>query len=243
MQEFSMKRFVTIFLIFSTVLLAQEPKKEAQKTEATDNPLVATTYLDEYHASQYSEKMKDIMRGHIHKLGVLVTNFNSQVEKSAQDYDLIKETYKQGLELFYKNRHIQSKEKLQESYRLSQELYKRFALKFQEQNTEILKNCARGITDLEMGEAGAGQAAESTLLSNVRYKLQIAYGQTRSAEDMLEQSRNDIAIQHFRLAKMYGIDILKRIEKDPAKKAEIEKKYKLDLVDGIGKTMPHSGSP
>ncbi|MEQ9365177.1 MAG: hypothetical protein RIF32_13095, partial [Leptospirales bacterium] len=228
-------------LIFTAApLLAQDAAPAAGGNASVDESVSAperANYLERHHAIKRVNQIKDRTLADIKRLKVLVANFGSDVEAARGDFDKIREMYHSAEKERYRRRFVESARLHETTRKMILDLYKKFTEKFQNQTADLLAECAQNMVDAEFAVSGEpGQSPRSTTarIFHSSQKLYIAYQQTAMAEDMIRTDRFDQAITHYRLAKSFAINVLQNLEDSAQKQDEIEKKYKVDLLDARG---------
>lgn len=231
-----------VCLFGATGLLAQDaaPDKTppaGQVDESVSAPERAN-YLERHHAIRRVNQIKGRTLTDIKRLKILVANFGPDVEGAQAEFEKIRELYHSAEKERYRRRFVASARLHEGTRKLILDLYKKFTTKFQDQTAELLAECAENMVDAEFAVSGEpGQSTGSTArIFNSSQKLYIAYQQTAMAENMIRTDRFDVAITHYRLAKSFAINVLRNLEDSSQKQNEIEKKYKVDLLDARGLT-------
>ncbi|MCR9144253.1 MAG: hypothetical protein NXI24_18550 [bacterium] len=194
-------------------------------------------YLERHHAIKRVNQIKGRTLADIKRLKVLVANFGGDVEGAQADFEKIREMYHSAEKERYRRRFVESAKLHENTRQMISDLYKKFTEKFKNQTADLLAECAEIMVDAEFAVSGEpGQSARSSTarIFHSSQKLNIAYQQTAMAEDMIRTDRFDEAITHLRLAKSFAINVLRSLEDSSQKQDEIEKKYKVDLLDARG---------
>ena len=218
--------------LLSLSLSAQESEKKAKAAEQ-DNP---GTYLDKHLAIKEIPRLQELSLRDIQKIKTLLNNYGKQVAGSDKDFEAIKKTYKDAQVLWYKRLYLQSREKHLECRKLIFELYKKFSNMYDKQATQLLSDCSEGMANLEFAESSTpGKEIDySYIIQQNSYKLQIAFQHSQQAARQQNRGNFSEAIHHFRMAKLFAIDVLKGLELDEAKRKELDKKYARDITDAKG---------
>ena len=202
------------------------------------------TYLDVDHAirninSQKAQVMQDIVR-----LNKIIVNFNGKIQGADADYKKIKDSYQKGIDLYYRREYIDSSYALKDTRKMTLELYKKFSDHFQVQVGELLNSCSESMVNHELKNLPGENKDQISIddLKQNQYRLRIAYNQIYLANQMTRDNRYDAAIDHFRLAKLYAINVLKNLETDASKKAAMDKQYEADIIDAMGGVMSNAPS-
>ncbi|MCB1326296.1 MAG: hypothetical protein H7A21_06450 [Spirochaetales bacterium] len=242
------KRFVTGFvglmalLILSQGVIAQPAATTASTASTPESRAEETgeraSYLDRHRAIQRVAVLKELTILDIQRLKILVANFEGQVGDAQASFEEIKRLYREAQEQWYRRRFVDSLRLHEECRTKVQALYKQFTDMFKEQVAQLLADCSEQLVNIEFSQS-IEPGLESNLNRTIRHnslKLKIAYQQTAIAEDMLRHNRHSDAVTHYRLAKMYAIDVLRDLEQDPARQQEIENEYRVHLLDARGMT-------
>ncbi len=210
------------------------------KNGAVDESVSAperATYLERHHAIKRVHQIKDRTLADIKRLKVLVANFGGEVGSAQADFEKIREMYHSAEKERYRRRFVESARLHEDTRKMISDLYKKFTETFQNQTADLLAECAQNMVDAEFavsGEPGQSPRSSTARIFHSSQKLNIAYQQTAMAEDMIRTDRYDEAITHLRLAKSFAINVLQNLEDSEQKQNEIEKKYKVDLLDARG---------
>lgn len=195
--------------------------------------------LDRQIAQQEVEVLKERNLRDIRRLAILVNNY-ADVEGAKADFEKLKEAYRKSMESYYLRRYISAQQGHREAAALADALYKKFTERFQRQLSEILTQCSRQIVDVQMAqsiEPGQQPAREERRrVEGSALKIELSYRQSAIANDLIQDDRFDAAIEHLRIARSYAIGALADMQADPAKRAEIRQRYRVDLLDAQGLT-------
>lgn len=213
---------------------ANKPDAGASSGQTAEEP----TYLDLHMASERNVRLNEQLTRDISRLGVLAQNFGSKVENSSATLEKIRNAHTGGMMLHMRRRYVEARTQLENANKDSQELFKKFAELFQKQNDEILTEATRKAAQLEQNLIGNPdrQGPSSVELSRARYQLQSAFGELTNAENLMRDGNFGGAIDHLRLARFFGINVLADLEDDEAKRGEVIKKYEVELSDSVGRT-------
>lgn len=241
---------ITLFTI--PVLLLFIPLQLSAQEIASNNgegengslaePEVAN-YLDRHRAVRRVEQLQQMTILDIQRLKILVANFGSEVSDAQGDFEKIKELYRQAQEKWYKRRYVESLNLHNDAREIVVNLFKKISVLYQQDVSEMLDDCSTRLVDAEFSQSlEPGQRNDiSKTIAISQQKLKIAYQQTALAEDMLRENRYSDAIKHYRLAKIFAIDVIRDLEMDPAKKQEIDTTYRVHLLDSRGIAVDNSG--
>jgi len=223
----------TIISFLSMPVFSQETENKEKPTYDSDHPeRKVTTYLDVHHAVKNINPLKDQVKLDIIRLNRAVSNFKGKIEGADNDYNLIRENYKKGIDLYYRREYLESSFVLKDTRKMSQNLYKKFTEHFQVQVGELLNSCSESMVNNDLKSID-NQVSFDELRQN-QYRLRIAYNQVYMADQMTRDNRYDAALDHLRLAKLYAIHVLKNMETDSAKKEAMDKEYAADIIDAMG---------
>lgn len=189
-------------------------------------------YLDRHRAARRIDSQRQQTATDLRKLGGLVANYGAEVSEAREKYDSIRERYTRSLELYYSQDLIEASELLDEVRDDSRELYLDFIEYYRETTTEILQEASENIVRHEM-TAAAGQrpSGRTSSLRHNSQRLRLAHQQARNAEEMIRADRPDRAIDHFRIARVYGIRVIADLQENAEERANIEDKYQKELED------------
>ena len=187
---------------------------------------------------EFNERMQHDIR----RLHVLVKNYGAQVSGAEQELQSVQETHKKALERYYRRQNTWSLNLHQENHKRIQGLYEKFRDRYKEQTLLLLAEISEKLASeklkqtIERGQRGfmiePGRVYLKHLKNTVR--LRLAYQQNAMAEEMQIRGLPQKAIEHYRLAKMFAIWTLRRMEKDPNRQKELETKYSKDMLDSRG---------
>lgn len=227
-------------LVWTTGVSAQDREGGVLK-ESLIQP-EAITDLERAHAIRRIGVLRSLTHKDIQRLKILIANFGGQVNGTQQEFEKIRETYKQAEENYYRRQFKKSMDLHTDVNRQVTELYKKFTAHYQEQVAKLLTDCSESMTALDFSrsaEPGLKQDVTRVIEKN-QFRLRIAYNQLALAESQVREENFHNAINHYRLAKVFAINVLKNSQEDPAKAKELDEKYKVDLTDAQGRTMQHS---
>ncbi len=210
----------------------EKEKKNITKRNFEDkNP--RSSSLDIFHASFESAKLSRVNKERIFTLWVVVENFGSSEDKDA--FQSIREDFKNGVLNRYKGRYVASSRLLHQNLRDIRALFESLANVYHQKVVGILEECADALIEAELQESVAGSnelESNIKLIGRNRDWLRHGYRQLTEGQNMQLQERPEFAINHYRVAKMYGIGILKNFSSDDvATKNKIESKYSIDTED------------
>ena len=236
-----MKQMYLVFaFLISAAVSAQgtQPGTPAATTPAAsqEDPHNADNYLEKQTALKGIDQARSEQQKDIRKLTVIVANYGAAVAGSDAELKKIKDLYEESSVLYYRQQYVKSRETLNQAKTQTSELYKKFDDMYAKQTDELMIQCAKAVANLETTQTpGGGNAPEwSTALILNQSRLRTAFGHVVIAQDLNREKRYDDAIDHYRLAKLFGIGLLRGLEEDPQKAKAIDDKYKIDLQDATG---------
>ena len=226
-------------LLFSGTLLAQS--EEGVLKESLIQP-EAITDLERHHAVKRIGYLRNLTLKDIQRLKILIANFGKDVQGTQQDFEKIRETYKQAEENYFRRQFKKSRDLHEDINRQVTEVYKKFTAHYQEQVAKLLTDCSESMTALDFSRSSEpGVKKDVTrIIEKNQFRLRIAYNQLALAESQVREENFHNAINHYRLAKVFAINVLKHTQEDPAKAKELEEQYKLDLTDAQGRTLANT---
>jgi DNA primase catalytic subunit len=219
---------------------AQEtkPADSGEKKESGNNKEKRIgTYLDKAHAKERANRLDNELRDDIYKLQVVVANFGGEKEKST--LKTIVDKHLNAKKDLFKRKYLTADQGFQD---VKQDIFKLFtdlSDSYETKANDILSKCAEALVDKEIGigstrDAMASDTAARTSqkITSNRIKLLIAYDQLNMADKFQFQQRLSDSITHYRLAKLYGINILVDLAETEDEKNKLRSEYKADLADG-----------
>ena len=244
-------RFRTFFfvgLLIAMSLGAQETGKGKQDSPmAKEEGDVPDKHI-EFAAPFQSDAQKAVreanerLQNDLRRLYVIVKNYGSEVPSSQQDFDAIKDKYKKALIRFYKRQNTWAWDLHKKNREKIRELYGKFMLKYKENTLLLLAELAEKLASEKIEQSTTrgqktflvepGRVYLKHLENSIRLKL--AYQQNVIAREMEVKELPQKAIEHYRLAKVFVIHTLRRMEKDPNRQKELDKKYSKDILDSRG---------
>ncbi|MBE7437922.1 MAG: hypothetical protein HS115_05635 [Spirochaetales bacterium] len=197
------------------------------------------SYLELAHATRRAEVLQERNIADIQRLKILIANFGSKVSGSNEAFEKIKNTYKKATESYYRRDFGEARDRQVECLKQIEELYQGFVTVFKEDLSALLTECSLSLSDLEFTqslEPGQNSAQLSERILRSQFRLRTAFQQASMAESNAGDRRYAMAIDHYRLGKLYAIGILKDLAQAPEKATEIETKYAVDLRDAYGRS-------
>lgn len=234
---------VAFILCNSTNIISQEDSAKTQPTdtELKDNP---GTYLDRHNAIKTAQKMQSQTMRDILKLRTLIANFGDKVDGANKEYENIKSTYKKAQILWYQRLYLKSNDLHKECRGLVNQLYQKFAQMYDKQTSTLLSACSEALVNVEFSQSlePGKEVNYDHLLQKSSYKLNSAFVQLKRASIQQNNERFETAISHFRLAKLYAIQVLKDLETNPEKRKQMDVKYTTDVQDARGFSIINTAS-
>ncbi|MCE9600168.1 MAG: hypothetical protein K8S54_19575 [Spirochaetia bacterium] len=230
---------ITVFLLALAGLGAQTPAatqttpaaaETATHDDAEDN------YLDRQNALKGMESLRTDTQKDIRKLSVMVSNFGAEVAGSDGELKSIRDRYEESSIMYYRQMYVKARGKLDEVRVSVSALYKKFNDHYTQRTNAILVEAAKAVSGDELKvQPGSGNETEwSTDLIKNQSRLRTAYGHVAIAQDLTRDKRYGDAIDHYRLAKLFGIGLLKGMDEDPARSKAVDDKYRNDIGDASG---------
>ena len=243
--------FVSLCLLLPFVaisLSAQEGSEEKQTGSAVGEESDVPNRLVEFSAPFQTDAKKAVWEfnekvgADLRRLYVLVKNYGAEVAGAQEDFNSIQAKHKKALVRFYRRQNTWAWSLHKENHEKIQALYQKFMLKYKEQTLTLLAEVAEKLASAklrqstERGQRGLvvepGRVYLKHLENSIR--LRLAYQQNAIAREMEIRDLPQKAIEHYRLAKTFAIYTLRRMEKDPNRKKELETKYSKDMLDSRG---------
>ncbi len=190
-------------------------------------------YLAKFHANEVVEKLMKRNLEDIFLLNVLVKNNSGKGWDSK--YQEIYNTYKDGLEQYYKRNMVYAKDKLEKNLVVIRELYKTIIVDYQKQDEELLNECAGKVLLLHLDVSSRIDPDKAEQLANNHLKLKVAYGQLDDSQEAAQNKYFSGAIYHLRVSRAYGISILETLAKDENERKSIHDKYKVAKADNMNR--------
>lgn len=208
-------------------------------TESSDAPEEVKWDQSNYYMKQdpyrYATSFHRQSKENLLKLKRLIDLYDSRIDWAKSSYDNIRSSYRKGMSFYYMGNYESSIPHLNNSMQAAQDLMKKFADYYKNEATLILQNCSESMVerDLAMLYEDEKNMGSEKVMKN-QFKLRIAYNQMASGDSNIDAKRYEQAIEHYRLAKLHGINVLINLADTPAKKKELSEKYKIDLQDAYG---------
>ena len=207
------------FLSTSKVLLnaqqAADQSKQAtgsvgaskEQMEDPDSRMMrADFYLERFAAVEAVERlMKDNLE-QIYLLKVIVANFPEASWK--EDYNKLYETYKNGLQNYYRRKVIGAQKDLEKNRKEISELFQKATVKYKKDTDEMLDVCAKSVLIVSLNKLTRYDPDKNKQLMDNVMRLRVAYGQTDDAYEAGVNHKHMYAVYHFRVAKTYAIAIM-----------------------------------
>ncbi len=235
---------LTYFLIFLSTINAQEnnpvqtqaekmiQKKPVRETVSVSNRNPDASYLDIFHAKDKSKTYQKVNFTSLFRLRIISENFGTEEDKKRIKELLTK--YETAVLNRYKRKYVSSEKLHLEIKREMKEIFNKMANKYQSQTMKILDECANKIIEIEMAETMESISRENSkikLLSKNRIRLELAFNRIVKAEEMQLKERPESSIDHFRVAKFYGINILEDLAPNEKIRKKITDQYSVDKQD------------
>lgn len=234
-----MKLILSFFLAATPALLFAQAAPAAQPaapSQAQEDPHSEDNYLERVTALKGMDVLRAETQRDIRKLSVLVQNFGAEVPGSDAEIKKLRDSYEEASVLFYKQQYVQARKVVDQVRAGTSELFKKFSENMAKRTDAILEDCAKSVSAQELTPtSGGGNETEwSTGLIMNQARLRTAYAHVAEAKNLVRDKRYSDSIDHYRLAKLFGVLLLKNNEEDPAKQKTIEEKFKSDYQDAIG---------
>jgi len=234
LKHLSRQLKIAVVVLLSAPLAGQPAVAEKK---ALDSQKIS--YLELAHATRRAETLQERNIQDIQRLKILIANFGDRVSGSNDSFEKIKNTYKKATESYYRRDFGEARDRQVECQQQIEALFKGFAAVYKESLTALLTECSLSLSDLEFTqslEPGQNQANLSERILRSQFRLRTAFHQAAMAEENAGGARYAMAIDHYRLGKIYAIGILKDMAQSPEKATEIETKYAVDLRDAYGRS-------
>jgi len=236
-----MKLILSFFLAAMPALLfaqaAQAPAAQpAAPSPAQGDPHTEENYLERITALKGIDVLRAETQRDIRKLSVLVQNFGAEVPGADAELKKLRDSYEEASILFYRQQYVQARKVVDQVRTGTSELFKKFSENMAKRTDAILEDCAKSVSAQELTPtSGGGNETEwSTGLIMNQSRLRTAYAHVAEAKNLVRDKRYGESIDHYRLAKLFGVLLLKNNEEDVAKQKAIEEKYKSDYQDAMG---------
>ncbi len=240
-RKFAAGLALLVLVALPALVGAQGKKEEGLLKESLIQPEEITD-LERQHAIKRIDTLRGLTLKDVQRLKILIANFGKDVSGSQQEFDKIRETYKQAEENYYRRQFKKSLDLHVDVNRQVTEVYKKFTAHYQEQVAKLLTDCSESMTSLDFARSAEPGDKNDVLrvIQKNQFRLRIAYNQVALAENQIQEENFPNAITHYRLAKVFAIHVLKQSQEDPNKAKELDEKYKVDLTDAQGRTLSHS---
>ena len=205
-------------------------KKRPTNMTAARNP--ESSYLDIFHAKDHVESHTEAFKKDLLIARIMVANFGSEEDK--KDLTRAEVDFKDMLTSFYSGKYIKAEADIRDAYKALQSLYDRLSDAYQNRATEILAKCTEKVVEMELSDSIEPGSAASSSAQNIlksRVRLNIAYNKLNEAENQQVAFHPGLAINQFRLAKLFGVAILEDLAETEEDKKKIRDEYAIDLKD------------
>ena len=240
-----------LFFNISGFLLAQNEKAKATTSEANSNKNskeselpkefamdTNSPYITEAreHTTIYLEAAKNELR----RINILVINYGDAVPNSGQLFNDIKSDYRKILFGAHQRDFLNVYKRVKDTKKKIHNFYAIFSAKYKEQVNELLNLSTDKLVDKEMAmlldRGQIDQRGEQIYLENEKsnQRLRLAYFNNNEAGRLSNLGIPYYSIDHYRLSKIYCIEVMKNFEKEDSAKQALETKYKRELIDGRG---------
>lgn len=163
-------------------------------------------YLERFTAIETVERLMKENLENIYILKVIVANFPEAGWKA--DYDKLYDTYKMGLQDYYKRRVIASQKSLLENKKQISELFGKANVKYKKDADDMLDVCAKSVLIVSLNKLTRYDPDKHKQLNDNIMRLRVAYGQTDDAYEATVHHKYIYSIYHYRMAKTYAISIM-----------------------------------
>ena len=208
----------------------QETTKRGERNFKPKNPNASD--LDISHAVDDTAKFYRMNRSKIFTLNIIVANFGFDEDRAA--FENIKQDFKNAVLNVYKGHYVAADKTFRKNLAEIKNLFERLANVYHERTLALLNDCADALVELEFTESvNPSRRLDSRAKQIVRSRIWLRHGYSQIAEGetMQLQDLPEFAIGNYRIAKMYGIGILKELSPDDASREEVENKYSVDSED------------
>ena len=233
-----MKTCLTVMLAscFQVVFAQQGAGEDAAKVKKRERNIKAknpkASYLDIFHAKSDSAKLHRTNKARIFSLQISVRNFGDKEDDEA--FKKVRADFKSAVGDLYRGSYVASDQTFRKNRLEIKKLYEKLATLYHKRTLDLLDKCADALVETELQEsAEPGSQVDSNVkqIDRNRSWLRNAYSQLTEGEKMQLQERPEFSISHYRVAKMYGIGILKDLSVGDAAKKKVENEYSVDSKD------------
>jgi hypothetical protein len=166
----------------------------------------ADFYLERFAAVESVERlMKDNLE-QIYLLKVIVANFPEAGWK--EDYNKLYETYKNGLQNYYRRKVIGAQKELEKNRKEINDLFQKATIKYKKDTDEMLDVCAKSILIVSLNKLTRYDPDKNKQLMDNVMRLRVAYGKTDDAYEAEVNHKYMYSVYHYRVAKTYAIAIM-----------------------------------
>lgn len=207
------------------------PAPDNEKSAKNKDPELVESYLDRVKNRDSAEIYMKMNIRNLRLARVMVNNF---APDKKGELDKLGEQYKNGSVHFYKLEYAEAAQKLADNFQKIRDLFKELSTAYEKRAAGILDKCAEQLTEVELNESvepGLESMSRSKAIITNKVRLKIAFQEKSTGDDFRRQGLNKKAILHYRVAKVYGISILKGLAETPDSKEKVETEYKVDLMD------------
>ena len=208
----------------------QGAPKRGERNFKPKNPRASD--LDISHAIDDTARFHRMNRSKIFALNIVVANFGFEEDRT--DFENIKQDFKNAVRDLYKGHYVAADRTFRKNLADIKNLFERLANVYHQRTLALLNDCADALVELEFSESvdpSRKLTSKAEKISKSRIWLRNGFTQISEGEIMQLQDLPEFAISNYRIAKMYGIGILKELSPDDASRKEIENKYSVDSED------------
>lgn len=224
----------TNLLLVSLCLVLGIPAKiEAQPANTTDHsdPVdepVGSDYLDRHLAAKNIVPLKRSVELDIRRLGILVKYLGKDVATSEKEYADVAAIYRKAIESYYGGDALEAYRHLMASHVRAFELYKKFSEVYRTKTVQMATEITQQIAGIETDPNAGSSYFE---IAEATHRLAIVRNQIKLGDEMIRFRRPDQAIIQYKNARLMTILTSYHLERDPAKRKDILKKYEADLKE------------
>jgi hypothetical protein len=228
--------------IITTAIHSQAGKTTSPAPAAADNadaPVSGRTIRMLNDPVRYLDFFMKRSRENIGRLKILVETYESDVPGSKKDFTDIQADYRQGLHSYYLGERHNSLIKMEKTYTSSNELLRKYSDFFKKGSGDIIKASSEALTDRDLAavyDPSTVRPGSSETISKGQFRIRMAFQQMVLAEEARNKGMYDQSIEHYIMARLYGVTTMLELETDETKKKAIAEKYKKEIADA--KTKP-----
>ena len=236
--------------VVSTMALAQQDtgKKKPAVSQNEDGTYSSTehneanrpedSYLAKFHAHDVVEKLMKKNLEQIYLLKVVVTNFKGK-DGWEKSYNECYQGYKKAMKYFYERNMIYARVEFEKNKKQISDLLEKIIAEYKKEANEMLSLCVDRIMELHLMEETRSDPNKNRELFHNQMRLRISYAQMDEARASRIAKNPEVALYHYRVAKVYAIKIIEALS-EPKDADKNKQKYDVHKADNLNRILKKS---